>query len=433
METPDIIVSLDIGTTKICAIAARKNEKGKIEILGMGKAPSRGLNRGVIANINLTVQSIEKAISIVEEKIGMELKNVSVGIAGQHIKSLQHRATNMRDTPTEEITKKDIEKLANDMYKLLLPPGDEIIHVIPQEYTIDNEENIKEPIGMSGGRIEAECHIITGQVTATKNIHKCVEKVGLEVEDLILEPIASCAAVLDDEELEAGVALVDIGGGTTDLAIFQDGIIRHTAVIPLGGNIVTDDIKQGCQVMRNQAEILKVKFGAAMALEAQENEVVSIPGLRGREPKQISRKNLSHIIQARMEEIMDAVLYEIKRSGYEEKLIAGVVVTGGGAQLKFLKDLIEGMSGMDCRVGIPNEKLEAGYPKELDSPMYATSVGLAIKGLKNKETLSEDKDENTKLKDNKQVTTEKKGVFSKFGSIFGDWFNSSEDEDNDDL
>lgn len=378
-----IIVSLDIGTTKICAIVARTSGNGKFDILGVGKADSSGLMRGVITNIDRTVQGIRKAIEEAEKASGHSINEVYVGIAGQHIRSLRHRGYVTRDNDTDEIHQRDIDRLIEDMHKLVLPPGDRIIHVIPQEYIVDNEEGIKEPIGMSGVRLEADFHIITGQITATQNIYRCVENAGLSVAGLVLEPIASTSAVLDEEEKEAGVCLVDIGGGTTDIAIFQEGIIRHTAVIPLGGKIVTEDIKEGCLVMRPQAEQMKVKFGSALALESMENEIISIPGLRGRDPKQISIKNLAHIVQARMEEILEHVYYEIKRSGYENKLIGGIVATGGGAQLKNLKHLIEYMTGYDARIGKPNELLEETSKHDLNSSKYATSIGLLQQGYEN--------------------------------------------------
>jgi len=380
METSEIIVGLDIGTTKIAVIVGRRNEHGKIEILGMGKSDSVGVSRGVVLNIEQTVQSIRNAVAEAENKSGVDIKVVNVGIAGQHIKSLQHRGIKTRNNLEEEISQKDIDALIEDMYKLVMLPGEEIIHVLPQEYIVDNEQGIKNPIGMSGIRLEANFHIITGQIAAARNIYKCVNKAGLEVSELTLEPLASADAVLSDEEKEAGVVLVDIGGGTTDVAIFQDGIIRHTAVIPFGGNVITEDIKEGCTIIKSQAELLKMKFGSALANENQENEIVSIPGLRGRPHKEISVKNLSHIIQARMEEIVEHVYYEIKNSGYEKKLIAGIVVTGGGAQLKHTSQLIEYTTGMDTRIGYPNEHLAKGT-EDVTSPMYATAVGLVMKGI----------------------------------------------------
>lgn len=377
----DIVVGLDIGTTKIVAMVGRKNDHGKLEILGMGRSESLGVTRGVVANIEKTVQSIKTAVAEAENKAGVDVRIVNVGIAGQHIKSLQHRGIKMRNTLDDEISQEDIDMLINDMFKLVTLPGEEIIDVLPQEFIVDNEQGIKDPIGMSGIRLEANFHIITGQVAAAKNIHKCVHKAGLEVQDVILEPIASSAAVLSEEEKEAGVVLVDIGGGTTDVAIFQDGIIRHTAVIPFGGNIISEDIKEGCSIIKNQAELLKVKFGSALANESQENEIVSIPGLRGREPKEISIKNLSHIIQARLEEIIEHIYYEIKNSGYENKLIAGMVITGGGSQMKHIGQLFEYVTGMDTRIGYPNEYLANGNEDEITSPMYATGIGLILKGF----------------------------------------------------
>ena len=380
-KTSEIVVGLDIGTTKIVAIVGRKTEHEKLEILGMGRSDSIGVSRGVVSNIDKTVQSIKAAVEDAESKSGVDIKVVNVGIAGQHIKSLQHRGIKVRHNVDDEISQNDINALIDDMYKLVMLPGEEIIHVLPQEYIIDNEQGIKDPIGMAGVRLEANFHIITGQIAAAKNIYKCVHKAGLDVADLILEPLASSEAVLSSEEKEAGVALVDIGGGTTDIAIFQDGIIRHTAVIPFGGNSITEDIKEGCGIIKNQAEQLKVKFGSALASESQENEIVSIPGLRGRSPKEISLKNLAHIIQARMEEIIEHIYYEIKNSGYENKLICGIVVTGGGSQLKHIAQLLEYVTGMDTRIGYPNEHLASGNADELTSPMYATGVGLVIKGF----------------------------------------------------
>ena len=381
MSTSDIVVGLDIGTTKIVCMVGRRNEFGKIEILGMGKTESVGVTRGVVSNIDKTVDSIKTAVAEAEAQSGVDIRVVNVGIAGQHIKSLQHRGERIRHSYDDEIGQVDVDGLIDDMYKLVTLPGEEIIHVLPQEYIVDNEQGIKDPIGMAGVRLEANFHIITGQVTAAKNIYKCVEKAGLEVADLILEPLASSEAVLSEEEKEAGIALIDIGGGTTDIAIFQDQIIRHTAVIPFGGNIVTEDIKEGCTIIKSQAELLKVKFGSALANENQENEIVSIPGLRGRAPKEISVKNLAHIIQARLEEIIENVHFEIKNSGFEKKLIGGIVVTGGGSQLKHITQLIEYMTGMDTRVGYPNEHLASGNAEEITSPVFATGVGLVIKGL----------------------------------------------------
>jgi cell division protein FtsA len=381
MDAPEIVVGLDIGTTKIACLVGRKTDHGKIEILGVGKAPSVGVTRGVVSNIEKTVQSIRLAVEEAEAKSGVEIKVVNVGVAGQHIKSLQHRGMITRDNFDEEISQKDVDELIEDMYKLVMLPGEEIIHVLPQEYIVDRQQGIKDPIGMAGVQLEANFHIITGQIAAAKNIFKCVSKAGLEVAELILEPLASSSAVLSDEEKEAGVALVDIGGGTTDIAIFQDGIIRHTAVIPFGGNVITEDIKEGCTIMHRQAELLKTKFGAAITQTSQENEIVCIPGLRGRDPKEISVKNLSNIINARITEISEHIYYEIKNSGFEKKLIGGIVVTGGGSQLKHINQLFEYITGMDSRIGYPNEHLSSNTNINVTSPLFATGVGLVAKGF----------------------------------------------------
>jgi cell division protein FtsA len=401
----EIIVGLDIGTTKIAAMVGRKNEYGKIEILGSGKTASIGVKRGVVSNIDYTVQSIQKAVKEAGDSAGVDIGTVYVGIAGQHIKSLQHQGGIIRNDGDDEISQQDIDSLRENMYKLAMNPGEEIIDVIPQEYTVDGETGIKEPIGMAGISLDANFHIITGQTTAAKNIFKCVKKAGLEVAGLILEPLASAEAVLSEEEKEAGVALVDIGGGTTDIAIFQDGIIRHTAVIPFGGDVISEDVKEGCTIIKKHAEELKVKFGSALARENRDDEIVAIPGLRGRPPKEISLKNLASIIQARMEEILEHVAFEIKNSGYENKLIAGTVLTGGGAQLRHVAQLTEYITGKDTRIGYPNEHLGNKIPEGIASPMFATGIGLVMLGMKrtekelNKIPKSQEKTEKKQKKD----------------------------------
>ncbi len=384
-QQQDLVVALDIGTTKVCAIAGRKDEHGRLEILGVGKVDSEGVMRGVVSNIEKTVRAISDAIAIAERAADTEFRIAHVGIAGQHIKSLQHRGMLTRDNLHTEISQTDIDRLVKDMYKLVLPPGDKIIHVLPQEYTVDDEQGIVDPIGMSGVRLEANFHIITGQITATQNIVKCVQRADLQVANLTLEPIASATSVLSEEEKEAGVALIDIGGGTTDITIFKDGIIRHTAVIPFGGNVITKDIKDGCNVMHQQAEKLKVKFGSALAEEVFDNRIITIPGLKGRDHKEISEKNLARVIQARVEEILDYVIWEIRRSGYDSKLIAGIVLTGGGSLLNHIEKLTAFYTGLDTRIGVPVEHLAHGYSQELSSPVYSTAIGLLLKGIKDVE------------------------------------------------
>jgi cell division protein FtsA len=384
MEDNKIAVGLDIGTTKIVAMIGRKNEYGKIEVVGIGKAKSLGVKRGVVSNITQTIQSIQQAVDEAESVSGIKIEDVVVGIAGQHIRSLHHSDYITRNNPDEVIEDIDIDDLVSQVHKLVMLPGEEIIHVLPQEFKVDSQADIKEPIGMYGGRLEANFHVVVGQVSSIRNIGRCVKSAGLDLSEITLEPLASAQAVLSQEEKEAGVALIDIGGGTTDLAIFKDGIIRHTAVIPFGGNVITDDIKEGCSIIEKQAELLKIKFGSAWPGENKETEIVSIPGLRGREPKEITLKNLSKIIHARVQEIIEHVYLEIKNYGHETakgKLIAGIVLTGGGSQLKHLRQLVEYITGMDARIGFPNEHLAGDSDEALSSPAYATAVGLLMEGL----------------------------------------------------
>ena len=376
----ELVVGLDIGTTKIACFVGRRNEHGKIEILGYGKSESVGVSRGVVANIERTVESIRKAIDEAERTSGVAIEVVNVGIAGQHIKSQQTRGQRTRDDLESEISNEDIQALIQDMYKQVMQPGEEILHVLPQEYTVDNEQGIKEPVGMSGIRLEANFHLIIGQIAAIRNIYRCIQKANLTVDQLILEPLASSAAVLSEEEKEAGVALVDIGGGTTDIAIFQDGIIRHTAVIPFGGNVLTEDIRQGCLIMKKQAEQLKQRFGSAISTEMKDNEIVCIPGLQGRNAREISLKNLAAIIEARMTEIIEHVHFEIRNSGFSDQLIGGVVLTGGGSQLRHVTQLFQYVTGLDCRVGYPSEHLAEAPDAQATAPSFATGVGLVIKG-----------------------------------------------------
>lgn len=386
MDNEKIAVGLDIGTTKIVAMIGKRNMYGKLEILGVGKSKSLGVARGVVNNITQTIQSIQQAVAEAESVSGYKIKDVVVGIAGQHIRSLQHSDYISRPNPEEVIGDQDIEQLIAQVHKLAMLPGEEIIHVLPQDFKIDGEANITEPVGMSGGRVESNFHVVVGQAASIRNVGRCIQSSGIQLSGLTLEPLASADAVLSQEEKEAGVALIDIGGGTTDLAIFKDGIIRHTAVIPFGGNVITDDIKEGCSIIEKQAELLKVKFGSAWPGENKDNEIVSIPGLRNREPKEISLKNLSKIINARVVEIIEQVFAEIKAYGHEsprKKLIAGIVLTGGGAQLKHIKQLVEYITGMDTRIGYPNEHLAGDSDEEISSPLYATAVGLVMNSIRN--------------------------------------------------
>ena len=386
MNKDNIAVGLDIGTTKIVAMIGKKNEYGKLEILGVGKSKSLGVHRGVVNNITQTIQSIQQAVIEAENNSGYKINDVVVGIAGQHIRSIQHSDYISRPNAEEVIGDADIDTLIGQVHKLAMLPGEEIIHVLPQEFKIDGQAEIKEPIGMYGGRLESSFHVVVGQAASIRNLGRCVKSAELELSGLTLEPLASADAVLSQEEKEAGVALIDIGGGTTDLAIFKDGIIRHTAVVPFGGNVITEDIKEGCSIIEKQAELLKTRFGSAWPGENKDNEIVSIPGLRGREPKEISLKNLSKIIHARVVEIIEQVYAEIKLYGHEDpkkKLIAGIVLTGSGAQLQHIKQLVEYITGMDTRIGYPNEHLAGDSNEELSSPLYATAVGLVMNSIRN--------------------------------------------------
>jgi len=375
------LAAIDIGTTKIVSLVGKVNGNGKLEVLGMSKTASTGVKRGVVLNIEETVNAIRNTVLDVQKQSGIQFQKVYVGIAGQHIKSVKNRGYVNLGQDRDEITKQDIEALMADMHKIPIDLGEEIIHVLPQNYIVDQETGVKNPVGMSGRRLEANFHIVVGEIASAKNIEKCVNRVGLNVEQLILEPLASSAAVLTNDEKEAGVALVDIGGGTTDIAVYYDDAIRHTAVIPFGGNVVTLDIKEGCSILNRQAEALKTQFGSALGDLAPEDKVVTIPGISGREPKEISFKSLAYIIQSRMEEIIDAIMFEIENSGCLEKLSAGIVLTGGGAMLKHLSQLVKFRTGIDVRVGYPNEFLASNSLEEINQPMFSTSVGLLLKGI----------------------------------------------------
>ncbi|MCH6232569.1 MULTISPECIES: cell division protein FtsA [Cognataquiflexum] len=438
MENNKLIVGLDIGTTKICAIIGRKNEFGKLEVLGMGKAVSDGVIRGIVTNIDKTVNAIQKAMQDASDMADVDIVEVIVGIAGQHIRSTIHHGVIIRQPNQDEITVEDVRRLSNDMENIVVPPGNTIIHVMPQDYIVDYEDGIKDPVGMSGSRLEADFHIITAQTTAINNINRCVKRANLVSQDLILEPLASSLSVLSEQDKEAGVCLVDIGGGTTDIAIFYDNIIRHTAVIPLGGNIITADIKEGCMVLHHQAELLKTKFGKAIAEEANPNEIVSIPGLRNRQPKEISIKNLAAIIQARMEEIIEYVQNELVASGHYKKLTGGIVLTGGGSQLQGVSQLFEYMTGLDTRIGYPNEHLGKSKIEEVKSPMYATSVGLVLAGFKSldeRENIyrlrKESVNNNTQKVQAKPVKTEfGPNIFSSIGKKLKDIITNDIHDDN---
>lgn len=376
-----VIVGLDIGTTKVVAIAGRKNEYGKLEILGFGKTESAGVSHGVVLNIEQCIKSIEQAIAkCLQSNPNLELKEMYVGIAGQHIKSLQTRGDRVRTNIDDVISKEEVNLLIGDQYKTYIPAGDQIIDIIAQEFSVDNTPYVLNPVGMSGVKISANFHVITGDRNAIRNIKRCVDQSGLVTRDLVLQPLASAAAVMNDQDLEAGVAIVDIGGGTTDMAVFYDGMLKHTAVIPYAGVNITNDIRHGLGVLRAQAEQMKVQFGTALPDEANANAYITIPGLRGLPPKEISVKNLSHIIQARMHEILDYVVYHLKHVALDKRLHGGIILTGGGAQMQHIIQLTEFVTGMGARLGFPNEHLSGEHSDALMNPMYATCIGLILRG-----------------------------------------------------
>jgi len=392
-EAP-IIVGLDIGTTKIAAIAGRKNEYGKLEILGFGRANSNGVQHGQVLNIDQTIKAIQQALTACyDSNPDLEIKEVYVGVAGHHIKSLQTRGDMVRQSSDTEIDHAEIEMLIENQRKTFIPAGDQIIEVIPQDFHVDNFQNIKDPVGFNGVKVGANFHIITGDRNAIRNINRAVERSHLKVKDLVLQPLASAAAVMSEVDMEAGVAILDIGGGTSDLAVFYDGILKHTAVIPFGGENITNDIRMGLGVLKGQAEAMKVQFGSALAEETKVNAFITIPGLKGMPAKEISVKNLANIIQARMSEILDFVTYHLKQIGLDKMLNGGIILTGGGSQLKHLIQLTEYTTGLNARIGLPNEHLAANHIDELKKPMYATCIGLILKGYNDYENKKKDFDD----------------------------------------
>jgi cell division protein FtsA len=381
-EKNNIIVGLDIGTTKICAIVGQLAENGKINILGIGKSSSQGgVSRGMVANVSKVVQAIQEAVEQAEKVSQVKINTAYVGIAGHHIKSLQHRGTLNRHNGDDEIKKEELMRLEQEMENLVLQPGLDILHVIPQDYTIDGEEGIRDPEGRIGVRVECNYHIITGETSRAKIIGRAVKNAHLEVADLIVEPVASATAVLSQDEMEAGVVLVDIGGGTTDICIFENGFISHTAIIPIGGDRITMDLQEAFGILKIQAEEVKVLYGSCFPTEQMKNEVVVIPGLPGREPKEISVYAISQVIRARMEDIINKVEFEIVLSGVNNTLNGGIVLTGGGSSLKEVKQLFSFETGFDVHIGTPGQHLGRGQVDEVRKPLYATAIGLVMKGI----------------------------------------------------
>lgn len=375
-----IVVGLDIGTTKVCAVVASADELDRINVLGIGISESDGLNRGVVVNIDKTVSAVQKAVYEAERMSGVEVKNVLVGIAGDHVQSFQSRGVVTISNKDGEITEEDVQRLLEDTMHVAMPADREILHVIPQEFIVDGQDGVADPVGMSGVRLEANVHIITGLVSAAKNIYRCIQKAGYHVTDIVLEPLGSSFAVLHQDEKEMGVALIDIGGGTTDIAVFEDNTIRHTAVVAIAGNKVTDDIRKGLGVMRDQAEQLKCEYGVAL-VDMVVDEEITIPGIGGRNEKRIGRSTLAQIIQPRLEEILEIAAIEIKRSGYARNLSAGVVLTGGGSMVPGTDELAAEVLGLEARIGRPMG-ISGGIVQEVTDPKFATGVGLILYGLR---------------------------------------------------
>ncbi len=380
-EKTDFVVALDIGTTKVCAIVGRRNDLKQVEILGFGRVAGDGVQRGVVTNIDKTVKAIQEAVQRAERQIGQSIDRVNVGIAGQHIASRQNHGMITREDDIAEITQLDIDELITSMRKLPLKPGEEILHIIPQDFAVDDEWGITEPIGMCGTRLGANFHIITCQKLASKNIMRCVEKANLKVTGLTLEPIASSASVLTEADRREGVVLVDIGGGTTDITIFADGVISHTCVLPFGGDVITSDVRQVFQITPADAEDLKTKFGNALASEAANNRYIRIANRRGQQHTEISEAHLAEVIEVRMEEILRYIDFQISLSNVRDRLQGGIVLTGGGSLLKNIDKLTEFFTGIPTRIGLPVEHLAQGYDSELSSPIFATSIGLLIGGI----------------------------------------------------
>ncbi len=405
----NIIVGLDVGTTKVCAVVAGTDENGRINILGVGRSPSEGMMRGVVTHIEKTIRSISNAVAEAQSQSGVVIKSVIVGIAGDHIQSFQSRGVIGISGADAEVTQGDIDRLIEDTKRVALPSDRKIIHVIPQEFIIDGQDGVYDPLGMSGVRMEANVHIITGLVSAAQNIYKCVQRAGLEVSDMVLEPLASSYAVLDDEEKEVGIALLDVGGGTTDLAVFEERTIRHTAVIGIAGKKVTDDIRKGLGILNDQAERIKKEYGFAYLPSVVDDEPIVLPGVGGRSPVEIDKRLLAQIIQPRMEEIFEIAALEIKRSGYSKHLSGGVVLTGGGALIKGTADLAAEVLGMPVKIGIPSG-FSGGLVREIENPAYSTAVGLVYHGLKHQDRATI-KGDSRKDKSMKSVFTKMKGWF----------------------
>lgn len=378
----NLIMGLDIGTTKVCAIVVELDPDGAVEIVGFGHTPSRGLRKGVVVNIDATVDSVRRAVEDAEIMAGVEIGSAFVGIAGGHIKGINSRGVIAISGKNREVTKQDVERVIDAAKAVALPVDREVIHILSQEFIIDDQGGIKQPVGMCGTRLEAEVHIVTGAVASAQNIVKCVNKAGLEVQDIVLQQLASSEATLTPEEKELGCILVDVGGGTTDVAVFVDGSIYQTAVLAVGGDMLTNDIAIGLRTPHAEAESLKRRYGCALAGMVKPDEKIEVPSVGGRRPRILARQTLCEIIQPRLEELFLLVHREVQRAGYAKQINAGVVVTGGSSILEGVPELAEQLFDMPVRRGLPRGV--GGLTDVIGNPMYATGVGLGIYGAAHK-------------------------------------------------
>jgi len=397
----NLIVGLDIGTSKVAAIVGELNEDGEIEVIGIGSTPSRGLKKGVVINLEATVTSIQRAVEEAELMAGCEISSVYAGIAGSHVKSLNsHGIVAIRE---KEVTQYDIDRVIDSARAVAIPADQKILHILPQEFIIDMQEGIKEPIGMSGIRLEAKVHMVTGSVSASQNIIKCIRRCNLDVDDIVLEQLASCSSVLTDDEKELGVCLIDIGGGTTDIAIFSQGAIKHTAVIPIAGDQVTNDVAVALRTPTQSAEDIKKAYACALTQLADANEMIDVPSIGDRPSRKISKQNLAEIIEPRYEELMLLVQAELRRSGYEGLMAAGIILTGGSAKVMGLIELAEEIFHMPVRLGVPQHII--GLTDVVENPIHSTGVGLLLYGRDH-------------LVGSEQVTESGEGAFSKMKGWF---------------
>ncbi len=374
----NLVVGLDIGTSKVLAIVGEVTATGEVEVIGVGHHPSRGMKKGVVVNIESTVQSIQRAIEEAELMAGCQIKSVYAGIAGSHIRSINsHGTVAIKD---KEVGTNDVDRVIESARALAIPADQKVLHVLPQEFIIDGQEGIREPIGMSGVRLEAKVHIVTGAVSAAQNIVKCVRRCGLEVDDIILEQLASSLSVLTEDEKELGVCMVDIGGGTTDISVFTEGAIRHTSVIPIAGDQVTNDIAVALRTPTQHAEEIKKKYGCALTQLATSEESIEVPSVGDRPPRKLARQTLAEVIEPRIEELYGLVLAELRRSGFEDVIGSGIVLTGGSAKMEGMIDLAEEVFHMPVRLGIPQGV--GGLSGVVHNPIYATGVGLVLFGAK---------------------------------------------------